>query len=178
MAEDTDTALKGTARRMTHRDIGEGSRRENAMNTQLKSVSTIEAIEQGRSKRFAQRGLIGATLVVLLSITLAMSQTFIHHSPAAVNHPGPTTQQRWFLEVNTTSLPASVMPDVAPVAVSSDRAKFLEANTVLGMVADDAAPVASSISARRFIEVNTDLGMADLPAYPYGEAVTPVRGPR
>ena len=155
--------------------------KEKAMNAQLKPVSIIGTIGQGTSKRLAQYTLIGAALAVLLAAAIAMSQTFTHRSPVAINHLGVTTQQRQFLETNTTSLPASVMPDVAPATTSFERMKFLEANINLGIVADAAAPVVTSNSAQRFVEVNTNLGMVESPAvaiFPYGEAVTPAHGPR
>lgn len=129
--------------------------KEHIMDTQLKPVSIITAIEQGRSKRFAQYTLVAAALAVLLMGAIAISQTFPHRSSAAIHHSGLTVQQRHFLEVNTTSLANAVMPDATPIAVPFERTRFLEVNTMLGMGA--------SLSA---------------PAYPYGEAVMPVRGPR
>jgi hypothetical protein len=120
---------------------------------------------------------------VLFVAAIAMSQAFTHRSPVAITHPGLMAQQSKFLEANTTSLPNAVTPDVAPVVVTLSQARFLEANTMMlpnAVDADIAVPV-TPISQRRFLEVNTQLGMDEataIPAYPYGEALTPVRGSR
>ncbi|MHB8646626.1 MAG: hypothetical protein ACYDAR_12630 [Thermomicrobiales bacterium] len=170
------TLVKGPATDQTQYEYEE----ESIMIAQLKPVSIIGTIGQGTSKRFAHYTLIGATLAVLLLATIAVGQSVSHRSSGAISPTRMTTQQRRFLDVNDTWLPTSVMPDATPVVVPSERARFLDVNTNLGMVAD-ASPVAPSVNRQRFIEVNTNLGMVEaltVPAYPYGEAVTPVRGPR
>jgi hypothetical protein len=148
------------------------------MNTQLKRANIIGTIGQGTATRFAHYALVSVTLTVLLAIAIAMSQTLPHRPAAVISHPDLTMQQRRFLEVNTAWLPVSAPPDVSSATVPFSRARFLEVNTMLGLVTEDAAPTVRSANAQRFIEVNTDLGMAEPPAYPYGEAVMPVRGPR
>jgi hypothetical protein len=136
-------------------DAMTGKQKEHSMNAQLKPASIIRTIKEGTPKRFAQRSLIGATLVVLLVVAFTLSQSLAYHSPTAKGHSGPTVQEFKFREVNSEWLPNAVDADVV-------------------------APV-TPISQRQFLEVNTQLGMSEapaIPAYPYGEAVTPVRGPR